>query len=112
MHLLARCPRMAPVFSVVFGRRAAPHSEFASESMSAGTVEALWKLRPHCHPQAGLRRFVPAGVRALHLSSRVTEAASGDFANCCRSVTPLRLSRWPKGILRFMTLRGAPNILG
>src|ERR1700720_117065 len=111
MHLLAMCPRIEPEVSVVFGWSAAPPSEFGSESMSAGTVGALWKLRPHCRPLATLRPFVPAGEHALHLSSRVIEAASGDFVNCCRSVTPLRLSRWPKGILRFMTLRDAPNIL-
>jgi hypothetical protein len=80
--------------------------------MFAGTVAARWKLRLHYRLLAKLRRFAPAGERALDRSIRVTEAASGDFVKCCRSVTPLRLSRWPKGILRFMTPRDAPGILG
>ncbi len=80
--------------------------------MFAGTVAALWKLRPHYRLQANLWRFVPAGELALDRSIRVTAAASGDFVKCCRSVTPLRLLRWPKGILLFIRLRDAPNIPG
>jgi hypothetical protein len=78
--------------------------------MFAGPVAARWKLRPHCHRQAKLRRFVLAGERALERLIRVIEVASGDFVKCCRLMTPLRLSRWQKEIRLSMTRRDAPNI--
>src|SRR6266481_3256050 len=112
MHLPALCPRVMPLSSAAFARRAETHSEFANESMFAGTVAALWKLRLHCRLQERLRRFVPAGGDALDPSIRVTAAASGDFVKCCRLVTRPRWSRWPKGILRSMRLRDARNIPG